>query len=114
MHRLKTVATLLTHPGVLRTLPAQFCFPVKGELRPQSACSQPRGDETCVAFSEFCRALSLTPRAKIVAKQIARLFHICVRARARSECKGSGSRLRGFDPYLIRRANGQALIWRKR
>ena len=84
------------------------------ELRPQSACSQPRGDETGVVFSEFCRALSLTPRAKIVAKQIARLFHICVRARARSECKGSGSRLRGFDPYLIRRANGQALIWRKR
>ena len=82
MHRLKTVATLLTHPGVLRTLPAQFCFPVKGELRPQSACPQPRADETCVVFSEFCRALSLTPRAKIVAKQIARLFHICVRARA--------------------------------
>ena len=53
------------------------------ELRPQSACSQPRGDETCVAFSEFCRALSLTPRAKIVAKQIARLCYICVRARAR-------------------------------
>ena len=53
------------------------------ELRPQSACSQLRGNETCVAFSEFCRALSLTPRAKIVAKQIARLFHICLRAQAR-------------------------------
>jgi len=58
------------------------------------------GDETCVVFSEFCRALSLTPRAKVVATQIARLFHICVRAWARSECQGAGSRLRGFDPYL--------------
>ena len=84
------------------------------ELRPQSACSQPRGGETRVVFSEFCRALSLTPRADIVAKQMARLFHISMRARARSECKGSGSRLRGFDPYLIRRANGHAHIWRKR
>ena len=84
------------------------------ELRPQSACSQLRGDETCVVFSEFCRALRLTSRAKIVAKQIARLFHICVRARARSECKGSGLRLRDLDPYLIRRANGHAFIWRKR
>jgi len=70
-------------------------------LNPHSLMfDQLTGDETCVVFSEFCRALSLTPRAKIVAKQIARLFHICVRARARSECQGAGSRLRGFDPYL--------------
>ena len=40
-----------------------------------------RGDMR--SFSEFCRALSLTSRAKIVAKQIARLCYICVRARAR-------------------------------
>ena len=114
MNRLKTVplcSPTLVSSGL--SLP-NFVFQSKGSCGRSQHVQQLRGDETCVVFSEFCRALSLTPRAKIVAKQIARLFHICVRARARSECQGSGSRLRGFDPYLIRRANGHAFIWRKR